>query len=205
MPSLEQIVRLKVSIVNRQITDSIIKQADIDAGKEALKIIRERTDKGLDISGQPFRNYSRSYTEYKHRAVTGKTKTGRRSRAKVRKGRYSASRVRDVTRLTGRLWRAMATSALRTRRTGSTVEAGFKLFVRKKAYPKGGNTRDVNAYLNTLGAGKSKRKYPFFGLSTNRSLRRREDARIKRVWTRALRIGLQGRSINVTQETRTTG
>lgn len=202
MPSLEQIVRLKANIANTALTNSAIRQADIDAGKEAIKIIRERTDRGLDISGKPFRNYSKSYREQKHRAVTGKTKSGRRSKAKVRKGRYSASRVRDVTRLTGRLWRSMATSALRTRRSGTTVEAGFKLFVRKQAYPKGGTTQDVNAYLNVLGAGKSKRKYPFFGLSDNAGIRRRENARIRRVWTRSLKINLQGRGITVQQETR---
>jgi hypothetical protein len=139
--------------------------------KEAISIVRERTAAGIDTNGQRFIPYSEGYAKQKQ----GLVRELKKARG-TRKLNQTAGSYPSWLRATGQTLSAMqadVTSAITLR--GITLSIRFKFRENESAL--------IASYHNETGAGKSRVKREFLGLSREGTTRRRaEEERLYRAW-----------------------
>jgi hypothetical protein len=168
--SIEQEVK---SFFNRKI-DSISKSKIIQAtNKEkalALELIRERTNKGLDVHGKRIKKLSNRYTKRKKQMI----KKGIKGATE-----YVAKSVPNHGRLTGKLFTDLSTKTIEIyqKKSGNDINFGnrFNIFVKSK------NKRDkIAEYLRQMGR-------DFIGIADKNSQRGKyEQDALKRVFLKTL-------------------
>lgn len=133
---------------------------------EVVEIVRERTLSGIDVRGRAFAPYTKQYAAFKKAALGGK----KTSRLIGKTGWLRAS---------GRMLSSMIARNVRVvpKSTGLSLFMTLTFADSERA--------QIAEYHDKLGAGKSKVKRPFLGLSTSPSLRRKELNRLLQTWRRA--------------------
>lgn len=159
---MSDVVKKHLAKVLEQITSA---QALERAGKMAIAFINKRVQAGIDLSGNPFKQYSARYAALKLGTTSGwqnkfqraKTHTGR-VRAQAGLSRASSGKV-DL-QLTGQMMRDIHTNIIRNEATSVfTIEVGY-ITGKSDAF----STRKAG-YHNSQGAGRNKIKRTFVGLT----------------------------------------
>lgn len=139
--------------------------------KEAVNIVLERTADGIDISGRKFVPYSAAYEKQKR----GLVRELKKARGK-RKLNQTAGSYPSWLRATGQMLSALtATAQAEASIRGVTLKITFKFTESESSL--------LASYHNELGAGKSRVKRQFLGLSREGTARRKvEEERLFRAW-----------------------
>lgn len=138
--------------------------------KEAVNIVIERTAEGIDISGRQFAPYTVQYAKKKRDLV----KALKRFRGKFT--RQDASGYPAWMRATGQMLSSLTADV--------TAEASIRgLTLKIKFRFVNAESAKIASYHNELGAGKSRVKRQFLGLSRDGTARRRaEEERLYKAW-----------------------
>jgi hypothetical protein len=154
------------------------RQAAEAVADEAIKIILERTSDGVDVDGRRFTKYSKGYEKLKGDFVKSKAaKRFLRGRT-----RFAAKGLPNWMRATGQMLSSMTTRNERISRRGNQLLIEFDITFASK------ENGEIASYHNETGAGKSRVKRRFLGLSRKGSSRyNQEQLRIQDALFKALK------------------
>jgi hypothetical protein len=153
------------------------RQAAEAVADETLKIIMQRTAQGVDVDGRRFPRYSKGYEKLKGGFVKAAKKV---SRGKSR--RNLATKLPNWMRLTGQMLSSMTTKNARLQRRGGQLLIEFDLTFTNA------ESGEIASYHNDTGAGKSRIKRRFLGLSRKGSAQyNQEQVRIQDALFKALK------------------
>ncbi len=176
--SLKQSIRSQAeqAFVERLSRTKFNKAAEAVAD-EAIKIILERTSDGVDVDGRRFPKYSKGYEKLKGGFVKAAKKI---ARGKSR--RNLATKLPNWMRLTGQMLSSMTTRNARISRRGGQLFIEFDITFANK------ESGEIASYHNDTGAGRSRVKRRFLGLSRKGSSRyNQEQIRIQDALFKALK------------------
>jgi len=145
---------------------AVLRRKALAIGDEVIEIIRDRTAEGIDVAGRPFRKYSNSYEEFKRAAFANK-----KTRKLVGKTGW--------LRASGRMLASLQAKNIQILTSGTGIS--IKMFITFSDKERA----QIAEYHDKLGAGKSKVKRRFLGLSTNSARRKAELARLLQTWRKA--------------------
>lgn len=139
--------------------------------KAAVQIVLERTAAGIDINGRKFKDYSAAYKRFKSGLVKGLKKA-----AGKRKNTGVATQYPSYLRLTGHMLRELTCDV--------TSDAGLRgLSLKLRFRFRDPEAAQIAEYHDSLGAGKSRVKRQFLGLSREGTARRKdEEERLYKAW-----------------------
>ena len=147
-------------------SSALLRRKGVAVADEVIEIIRDRTAEGIDVAGRPFKKYSRAYEDFKRQAFSSK-----KTKKLVGKTGW--------LRASGRMLASLQAKNVQILTNGTGIS--IKMFVtfsdRERA--------QIAEYHDKLGAGKSKVKRRFLGLSTNSARRRSELTRLLQTWRKA--------------------
>lgn len=154
--------------VQATITPAIIREGTRRAARAAIRVIQDRTDRGIGQDGQPFAERSSRYMAYKAGHLR-----------KTRGTRFKAKSPEDWMRFSGRLYSAMYVRSVNARKSGSLIEGGFELDIKGDAERK----KADGLITGKLGRG-NRPPRRFWGLALpGTSQRRAEDREVLRAFT----------------------
>ncbi len=139
--------------------------------KAAKDIVLERTAAGIDTNGRKFRDYSPAYKRFK----TGAVKTLKRAAGK-RKNTGVATAYPSYLKLTGHMLRELKCEV-----TADATLRGVVLKIKFRFNDP--EAAQIAEYHDSLGAGKSRVKRQFLGLSREGTSRRKaEEETLYKAW-----------------------
>lgn len=161
--------RLLPSIGSLIATKARNRRKETAVAAEAKSIVFERTAAGIDVNGRQFAPYSARYAKQKRGLI--KALKSSRSRARLQAKDFPAWMRATGQMLTSLIVEASADASIR----------GLKLTIRFK-FNDAENAK-IASYHNELGAGKSRVRRQFLGLSRDGTARRRaEEERLYKAW-----------------------
>lgn len=145
--------------------------------EETLKIIFERTAQGVDVDGRRFQKYSKNYERLKGGFIKAAKKV---TRGKSR--RNTAVKLPNWMRLTGQMLSSLTTRNARLSRRGNQLFVEFDLTFTNA------ESGEIASYHNEQGAGRSRVRRRFLGLSRKGSSRyNQEQIRLQDALFKALK------------------
>lgn len=179
--SLKQSIRSQAeqAFVER-LSRTKFRQAAEAVADEAIKIILERTSDGVDVDGRRFPKYSKGYEKFKSGAAA-RNKMNARGKSR-RSLRGAAVKLPNWMRLSGNMLSALYAKNPRLSRRGNQLFIEFDLTFTNA------EDGEIASYHNDTGAGRSRVKRRFLGLSRKGSSRyNQEQLRIQDALFKALK------------------
>ena len=178
----QQITAQFTDALNKQFTTAKLAKAADAMGKEAVEIMRERTDRRVDVNYSAFKDYKPRYKQFKARYIAGKVSSKTKAHY-GKKTKYAAKSVDDKMRLTGQLFSDMSYSVNQAAKFGEKFSFSFRLFIAQRSAKKA--------------QGLLRRGYNFFGVSNSGSNGQREQARIFAAANKVLNADMKNNTIRL--------
>lgn len=134
----EQLVaKFKVAMNNKVFGYDLVNKGTAAMAKKSISIIQQRTAKGLDVDGKPFDAHTTAWETRKRALLTGKTKTGRKTK-KIGGGLFwKATKYPAFLRLTGELFDDMKFEVKPINRfVGKDLRMTWRIFIADRSAAK---------------------------------------------------------------------
>lgn len=133
------LAKFKAAIENKVFGYELVNKGLVAMAKKTITIIQQRTARGLDINGKPFAKHVPTWETRKRTLLTGKTKTGRKSKAKKIAGGlfWKATKYPDFLRLSGELFDDMAYEVKPSNKfVGRDLKMTWKIYIKDRSAAK---------------------------------------------------------------------
>lgn len=151
--------------------------------KTAIKVIRDRTLDGKDISNRKFSALTKQYSRRKGKETSRRSMIRRAEKEFGKSTRFRATGTPDFMRLTGRMLHEIKYKNIFIgKKVRNEIQYIINIFVSEK------QKRKIDWLASRRGGKKSR---VWFGLSSNSTQRMKEDAEIRKSFLKGL--GLKGR------------
>lgn len=160
VPVKQQINTQFMNDVQKAFPVAKVQKAVEKMADEAISIMRERCNQGIDVNGKRFAPYSKAYAKYKKKYIKSGTKVNE----------FGATRMPNHIRLSGALFGAMKRQIIAYAQNfnkNDKISTSFRLYI------DGSQEKKVKGLLATTGRNKyksySKKARQFFGIATQGS------------------------------------
>ncbi len=131
------VAKFKAALENKVFGYELVNKGLVAMAKKTITIIQQRTARGLDINGKPFEKHVESWETRKRALLTGRTKTGRKTK-KIGGGLFwKATKYPDFLRLSGELFDDMAYEVKPSNKfVGRNLNMTWRIYIKDRSAAK---------------------------------------------------------------------
>lgn len=133
----EIVAKFKVALESKAFGYETVNKGTKAMAQKSITIIQQRTARGLDVDGKPFVKHVPAYEKRKRAMLSGRTKTGKKTK-KIGGGLFwKATKYPDFLRLTGELFDDMSYEFKpQTKFVGNNLTMKWRIFIKDRSAPK---------------------------------------------------------------------
>jgi hypothetical protein len=191
MASVQQYITTEfMNQLKRKFSVQRVQVATQNMADEAIKIMRDRCNEGIDVNGKRFAPFTKGYIKYKKKYV----KTGKKV------NEFAAKKLPNHIRLSGALFGAMKNQIIQYAQFSALkINSTFRLYIDKSQEKKVQGLLSDTGYVKTLAGKKSYKKAArkFFGIATGGTREKKERERLFNVFAKSLNFKVVGNKLVV--------